>query len=140
MEIGFTLNGELKKNIDFSRKDKQEIKSLNEWIGNVKRKDTRLYKVLVFTVAGLSYSFKAYADVTGALTGIDKVGFTFLSILQKVGYWGCLLGCFVEILKSLMNSGSKDIWKIFMKYIAIFTILYLLPWGFNLIAEIFAGL
>lgn len=140
MEIGITLNNKLVKNFDFCPKEKEEIKSLNNWIGQVKRKDTRLYKTLVFTVAGMSYCVNAHADVNGALAGVDSAGFIFLTIFQRVGYWGCLLGCFVEILKSLMNTGTKDIWKVFMRYIIIFAILYLLPWAFDLIKEIFGNL
>ena len=140
MEIGITLNNELVKNFDFTNKEKEDTKSLDRWIGQVKRKDTRFYKILVFTVAGMSYCVNAYADVNGALVGVDKAGFIFLTIFQKVGYWGCLLGCFVEILKSLMNTGTKDIWRVFMRYIIIFAILYLLPWAFDLIKEIFSNL
>ena len=139
MEIGITLNNKLVKNFDFSKKEKSEIKSLDQWIGQVKRKDSRLYKILVFTVASMSYSANVLADTGTALNNIDKIGFVFLSIFQKVGYWGCLLGCFVEILKSLMNTGTKDIWKIFMKYMVIFAILYLLPWAFDLIKETFSS-
>ena len=139
MEIGITLNNELVKNFDFSKKEKSEIKSLDQWIGQVKRSDKRLYKILVFTVASMSYSATVLADTGEALNNIDKIGYIFLSIFQKVGYWGCLLGCFVEILKSLMNTGTKDIWKIFMKYMVIFAILYLLPWGFDLIKETFSS-
>ena len=141
MEIGITLNNELVKNFDFSKKDKQEIKSLNEWIGQVKKKDTRLYKILIFTVAGVAlYSTNAHADVNDAMNGLDKVGRIFLTIFQRVGYWGCLLGCFVEILKSLTSSGTKDIWKIFAKYMIIFMIFYMLPWAFNVVAEIFSSI
>lgn len=139
MEIGITLNNELVKNFDFSKKEKSEIKSLDQWIGQVKRSDKRLYKILVFTVASMSYSATVLADTGEALNNIDKIGYIFLSIFQKVGYWGCLLGCFVEILKSLMNTGTKDIWKIFMKYMVIFAILYLLPWAFDLIKETFSS-
>lgn len=140
MEIGITWNNELVKNFDFSKNEKEEIKALDNWIGQIKRKDTRLYKILVFTIAGVSYSLNAYADVGDAITRIDSVGFIFLSIFQRVGYWGCLLGCFVEILKSLMNTGSKDVWKIFAKYLIIFAILYLLPWAFDFIKEVFKGM
>ena len=139
MEIGITLNNELVKNFDFSKKEKSEIKSLDQWIGQVKRSDKGLYKILVFTVASMSYSATVLADTGEALNNIDKIGYIFLSIFQKVGYWGCLLGCFVEILKSLMNTGTKDIWKIFMKYMVIFAILYLLPWAFDLIKETFSS-
>ena len=139
MEIGITWNNQLVRNFDFSKKEKNEIKSLDQWIGQVKRSDKRLYKILVFTVASMSYSATVLADTGEALNNIDKIGYIFLSIFQKVGYWGCLLGCFVEILKSLMNTATKDIWKIFMKYMVIFAILYLLPWAFDLIKETFSS-
>lgn len=141
MEIGITLNNELVKNFDFSKKDKQEIKSLNEWIGQVKKKDTRLYKILIFTVAGVALcSTNVHADVKDAMNGIDKVGIIFLTIFQRVGKWGCILGCFIEILKSLISTGTKDIWKIFAKYFVIYMILYMLPWMFDIVAEIFSSL
>lgn len=63
-----------------------------------------------------------------------------LGVLKKVGFWICLLSCFIEILKSFLNSDVKDVWKIFFKYISVFLILYSLPYAFNLIVGVFEDL
>ncbi len=144
MEISFIWENKLVKNFDFTRKDKEEVKSLDSWIGQVKRNDKRLYKTLIIASAliGLagSNAFATTGGAEAAVSGLDKVGYTILVILQRLGYWGCLIGCFVEILKSLLSSGNKDIWKIFFKYLLIFAILYMLPWAFDLIREIFSSM
>ena len=79
-----------------------------------------------------------YADVTEAVARIDNAGLMFFGIIQSIGYWLCLIGCIMEILKSVMNGSSKEVGKLMMKYILIFAALYLMPFAFNLIREVFA--
>lgn len=100
--------------------------------------DDRLRKITVFTIASLNYMSTVQAAATDAIAKIDSAGNTFFGILQSIGYWLCLIGCIMEILKSVMNGSSKDIGKIMLKYILIFAALYLMPFAFNLIKEIFA--
>ena len=134
MEISIILDNKVVRNYDFSRREKQD---LNNWIGEIEKKDTRLYKMLVFTVAGLNYASKVLADTTEAMAKVDKAGFTLLGLIQTIGYWLCLIMCVVEILKSIMNGSSKSVGGIMIKYLLIFTSLFLMPFLFDLIKEIF---
>lgn len=135
MEISIILDNRVVRNYDFSRREKQ---SLNDWIGNVEKKDTRLYKILVFTIAGLNYANTVLADTSAAVSKINSAGYMILSVAQSIGYWLCLVGCIIEILKSVMNGTSKDAGKIMIKYILYFAALYLMPFAFDMIRDIFA--
>ena len=98
----------------------------------------RLRKITVFTLASLNYMSTVYADATEAVAKIDNAGLMFFGIIQSIGYWLCLIGCIMEILKSVMNGSSKEVGKLMMKYILIFAALYLMPFAFNLIREVLA--
>lgn len=135
MEVSIIWDYKLVRNYDFSRKERQ---SLDSWIGKIEKKDTKLYKVLVFTVAGLNYANTVLADTSAAVSKINSAGYMILSVAQSIGYWLCLVGCIIEILKSVMNGTSKDAGKIMIKYILYFAALYLMPFAFDMIRDIFA--
>lgn len=99
--------------------------------------DDRLRRMTVFVIAGLNYASEVLADTSQAVAKINVAGYTFLNIVQTLGYWLCLIGCIMEILKSLMNGSSKDVGKLMLKYLLIFAALYLMPFAFDLIREIF---
>lgn len=101
-------------------------------------KDDRLKKITVFTIASLNCMSTVYADTAQAVSKINNAGNAFLTIFQSIGYWLCLIGCIMEILKSVMNGSSKDVGRIMLKYILIFAALYVMPFAFKLISEIFA--
>lgn len=73
------------------------------------------------------------------LGSVDKLGNTFLNILQRVGYWIALLSALAEIIKTSMRGGNNtaEIGKIIMKYLLIYASLYLMPYMFNLVREAF---
>lgn len=100
--------------------------------------DDRLRKLTVFTIASLNYASEVAADTTEAVAKINIAGNTFLSIFQTLGYWLCLIGCIMEILKCVMNGSSKDVGRIMLKYLLIFASIYLMPWAFDLIKGIFS--
>ncbi|AIY82238.1 hypothetical protein U728_3783 (plasmid) [Clostridium botulinum 202F] len=73
------------------------------------------------------------------LESVDKLGNTFLNILQRVGYWIALLSALAEIVKTSMRGGNNtaEIGKIIMKYLLIYASLYLMPYMFGLVREAF---
>lgn len=99
--------------------------------------DDRLRRMTVFVIAGLNYASEVLADTSQAVAKINTAGNMFLSVFQTLGYWLCLIGCIMEILKGIMNGSSKDIGKVMLKYLLIFAALYLMPFAFDLIREIF---
>ena len=162
MEVCLILDNRLVKNYEFTKKEKKlrtlddfiydiqnrttnniskkEVKALDRWIGSIKLKNKKLYRALIFLIAFFNYSFVVFADVGDTYNKLDRVGNIMLGVLKKVGFWVCLLSCFIEILKSFLNSDVKDVWKIFFKYISVFLILYSLPYAFNLIVGVFEDL
>lgn len=114
-----------------------EIENGLESIASKILNDDRLRRMTVFTIAGLNYASEVLADTSQAVAKINVAGYTFLNIVQTLGYWLCLIGCIMEILKSLMNGSSKDVGKLMLKYLLIFAALYLMPFAFDLIREIF---
>lgn len=115
-----------------------EIENGLESIATKIMNNDRLRKMTVFVIAGLNYTSTALADTAEAVGRIDSAGNMFLGIIQSIGYWLCLIGCIMEILKSVMNGSSKDVGKVMLKYLLIFAALYLMPFAFNLVKEIFA--
>lgn len=162
MEISLVWDNKLVRNYDFSRKscndvmtldgfirsfedrefDRKELRKVDKWLKKIEKKNKPLYKTMVFTVALLNYSVVAFADpnVQTTMSKIDKLGYTALSMLKKIGFWLCVICCFVEILRSFLNSDARDVWKIFFKYITIYLVLHFLPYAFQLISGIFEGL
>lgn len=162
MEISLILDNKLVKNYDFSFRghkelmtldgfvrsfenrefDRKELRKLDKWLKNVEKKNKPLYRTMVFTVALLNYSVVAFADanVQATMSKIDKLGYMALNMLKKIGFWLCVICCFVEILRSFLNSDARDVWKIFFKYITIYLVLHFLPYAFQLISGIFEGL
>lgn len=75
----------------------------------------------------------AFADGSG-LEEIDKLGFMFLTIVRRVGYWLALICAIVELIKCMREGGNKqDIGQIIMKYILIYAALFLIPKAFDII-------
>lgn len=114
-----------------------EIENGLESIATKMMNNDRLRKMVVFTIASLNYVSTVYAGVEEANAKVNSVGLMLFSSIQTIGYWLCLIGCIMEILKSVMNGSSKDVGKIMLKYLAIFASLYLMPFAFNLIKEAF---
>lgn len=128
------------KTIRQIKRERREKEKFENGIENFATKvmgNARLKKIVLFTIAGLNYANTVLADTNVAVEKINTGGFMILGIVQTIGYWLCLIGCIMEILKSIMNGSSKDVGKIMLKYLLVFGSLYLMPFGFNLIREIF---
>lgn len=76
------------------------------------------------------------AFASDAFDEIDKLGFIFLNIIRRFGYWLALLCAIVELLKCVREGGNKqDIWQVIMKYVVIYASLFLIPKAFDLITK-----
>ena len=157
MEISIILDNNLVRNYNFSKSENKQVvtlggfirsfeynredsRKINKWLNKVEKNDKRLYRTLVFLIALLNHPVVAYADMGEAFNRMDKLGVLVLSLLKKVGFWLCLISCILEILKSFLNSDCKDVWKIFFKYISIYSVIHFLPYAFKLISSVFEGL
>lgn len=73
------------------------------------------------------------------LSGIDRMGITFLHIVQTAGYWICLVMGIVSVLKEITKGGDNvgNIGKVILKYIISFASLYMLPYFFDIVKGCF---
>lgn len=128
-------NGE--KTLREIKRERNEMGKLED-IATEIVENPRLKRLVVFTVASLNYASEVLADTSEAYAKIDRGGILILGLIQTVAYWLCIISCIMEILKTVMNGSTKDVGKIMLKYILIFASVYLMPWAFNLIKDIFA--
>lgn len=136
MEIGITLNHKLVRNYDFNRKEKRD---LDQFAGKI-LKDKKLTKCTVFLIVGLNIAKDVVADTGEAFARLDKAGWMFLGIVQKLGFWVCLIGCLLEILFAVFKEGKgkSALLPIGLKWVGIFLGFYLIPEIFILIRDLFA--
>ena len=133
--ISLTLENRLVFDKEF--KNREEKREVNKLIGSLGKK---VYKTLVFTMATLMLiSKKAYAGVDEALVGTEKFGQMLLMIVQRVGFWVCVLGCILEIMVSVFKKGGgqKEILALVFKWLLIFASFYIVPWLFGTIPTYF---
>lgn len=121
---------------NFKNKQKAKYNSNMELVAKHINADSKLKKQAIFVLGSLFYVQDA-VSATGDLGKIDKAGNTILGIVRKTGYWICIVGCIIDIIKSLMQGDTKSIAKIMMKYALAFAALYIFPWMLDLIKAIF---
>ena len=117
-----------------------KIKHAEEMAGYILNNEDLLKKT-VFLMGNLMFAESmVYANpVDTAVNGINVAGSTLLKLVQSFGYWGCILGCALEILKDLMAQNTRDIGKIIGKYAVAFGTFYFLPWVFDIVKTCFGG-
>ncbi|OSA92544.1 UNVERIFIED_ORG: hypothetical protein B2H93_14380 [Clostridium botulinum] len=113
-----------------------DIKLENLGIKNSKKLKKQLIAGFGTTLFLINNPIYVFAVDLGA---VDNLGNTFLSIIQRVGYWIALLSALAEIVKTAMRGGNNtaEVGKIIMKYLLIYASLYLMPWLFGLVREAF---
>lgn len=120
----------------FKNRQKKKYNANLELIAKHINADTELKKKTVFILGSLLY----VNEVVGAADPfgkIDVAGNTILGIVRKIGYWCCIVGCIIDIIKALMQGDTRSIAKIMMKYALAFSALYIFPWILDLIKSIF---
>lgn len=118
------------------KEQKQRYNFNLELIAKHINSDNRLKKQAIFILGSLLYvneKVSAAAD----FGKIDTVGNTILGIVRKIGYWCCIIGCIIDIIKALMQGDTKSIAKIMFKYGLAYAALYIFPWILDLIKSIF---
>jgi hypothetical protein len=125
-------------------KDKIKDFGIDEYIAGKILSNPRAKRLFGFVAGSLLFMrdsiVKAAADPNSAqaLAKINKAGLTILSVLRTIGYWILLIMCVIEVLKCVASGDTKEIGKIIMKYLLAFTVLFLMPWLFDLIVGVFS--
>lgn len=99
----------------------------------------QLNKIAIITTAAALHFQKLVLANTDGLAKIDAIGFKFLTVIQHIGYWVCIIMCLVEIIKNVSSGDYKKIGAIIAKYLLILAALYGLQWAFDFIRSVFQG-
>ncbi|WP_295298868.1 hypothetical protein [uncultured Brachyspira sp.] len=139
MEISIIINGEplFKKR---RYRNREELRTLDRIAGKILN-NNKAKTFFVFMIACSLFVFTPHEIAYGGTfdpTKIDEAGRTFLTIIQKVGYWVCIIMATKEILSELMHGTLKNVGQVIMKYSVAFGTLFALPWIFDLIIDIFS--
>ncbi len=116
--------------------DEKNIKKVDRQVREFLR-DRKLNPILIGITGSLFHYSVAYANTSIATGKIATAGQTLFGICQEAAFWICLIMCAIEIVKALMNGDTKSVSKVIAKYIVAYGAIYLLPWSFNLIKDIF---
>lgn len=94
---------------------------------------------ITLSVSLLLMNVSAYADVAVTNDKLDKLGKTFVSLIQQAGYWLCFAKGLVDIIKEILKGGDKaeGIAKIMFKYVICYSAFFLFPFFFDLIKSCF---
>lgn len=76
-------------------------------------------------------------NIDNFTTQVDKKGLQVLMLIQVLGYWAAILFAAIDILKNIKKQDTPAIIAIVLKYVTIYTILYALPWIFDLVKTLF---
>lgn len=121
---------------NFKHKQKKKYNENLELVAKHINANNRLKKTAVFVIGSLFYiNDKVYA--VDSFSKIDKAGNTILEVVRRIGYWCCIIGCIIDIIRALMQGDTKSIAKIMMKYALAFAALFIFPWILDLIKSIF---
>lgn len=121
---------------DFKRRQREKHNENLEIVAKHINADTELKKKAIFVIGSLLY-VNDVVNAADPLGKIDVAGNTILGIVRRIGYWCCIIGCIIDIVKALMQGDTKSIAKIMMKYALAFGALYIFPWILDLIKGIF---
>ncbi|RXM79559.1 hypothetical protein DP144_01755 [Clostridium tetani] len=121
----------------FKRKQKIKYNSNLELLAKHINQDSKLKRQTIFILGSLLYVQEVVNAATDTFGKIDKAGSTILGIVRKIGYWICIVGCILDIIKALMQGDTRNVAKIMMKYALAFSALYVFPWILDLIKSIF---
>ena len=72
------------------------------------------------------------------LSQVDVAGSSLLYIVQKFGYWSCIILCIIEIVKCLASKDANSITRAITKYVIAFGAVYFMPWLFDIIKSLFS--
>jgi len=121
---------------NFKRREKEKYNANLDLVAKHIDANSELKKKAVFVLGSLLY-VNEVVNAADPLAKIDTAGSTILGIVRRIGYWCCILGCIIDIIKALMQGDTKSIAKIIMKYALAFGALYIFPWILDLIKSIF---
>lgn len=92
----------------------------------------------VFTLATAMYLNPVVAYAEADLTKIDGLGNRFLNTIRVGGYWIILIVAVADIIRIAIKGSKNEIGNAIIKYLLIYSSMYILPLLFDMIREVFA--
>ena len=132
-------NGEL--TLNQIRKNHNDDYDMESFTGKI-LKNHRLTKIAVVLLASANIILTKAMDSVSIETvangkAIDVLGNKLLGLFQYYGHWILLIMCVLECIKSGINGDSKKILAIVVKFLLIYTSLFLVPQLFDMITTSF---
>lgn len=103
-----------------------------------KNKEELKRNITIFTLATTMYLNPVVAYAETDLTKIDGLGNRFLNTIRIGGYWIILIVAVADIIRIAMKGGKNEIGNAIIKYLVIYSSMYILPLLFDMIREVFA--
>jgi multisubunit Na+/H+ antiporter MnhF subunit len=69
---------------------------------------------------------------------MNSAGSQLLTLLQVVAYWVVIIKCVIDVIKSANAGDRKSVLNILMTNVMLFATVYICPWIFDLIKDIFS--
>jgi len=118
-------------------RQKQRYREDLELVAKHINANSKLKKQFIFIVAMVFFLKGTMVYAAGPMDKVNVAGNTMLGIVRGIGYWCCLIGCIVDIIKALMQGDTKSVAKVMMKYGLAYGALFMFPWILDIIKGIF---
>lgn len=102
-----------------------------------KKKEMYKRNVITTSIAIINFLKPVTARAEVDMNKIDDLGYKFLNIIRDGGYWIILIIAVADVIKTAMRGGKNEIGGTIIKYLLIYSTLYILPLLFNMIKEVF---
>lgn len=126
------------KEITYTIPEFLEIKRAEELYNKLGHKEKKLFQNVVVkgtAIALFLINHPSIVFANSALDKIDEIGFTFLTICRRLGYWILAIASIYELIQCARQHGNKqEIFEILMKYALLFSSLFLVTKVFDTIA------
>lgn len=110
---------------------KRELSVLDKTIGHIKG-NKKLYKILITTLAVITF------NTNYCFASIDSKGHMIHNKIINISYWIVLIKGSVEIIQNLLAGDLQGAKRAFFTYIFIYGSLLALPWGLDIMKDMFA--
>jgi hypothetical protein len=92
--------------------------------------------IVIIIALGINTS-AATKTIEEGLANLNSKMEGVLTIAYNIGYWILLVKAFMDILANVMNKNLREVGKVILLYVSIYAALYILPFMFKLVENLF---
>ncbi|NEZ47815.1 hypothetical protein FDF74_11545 [Clostridium niameyense] len=121
---------------EVKKKHKEKYNTNLELVAKHINNNNKLKKQAVFVIGSLFY-VQDVVNAAGEIEKINQVGNKILGIVKLLGFWCCIIGCFIDVAKAVLQHDLKSITKIMLRYGLVYLTFFIFPWILRMIQNIF---